>query len=87
MPQFHETGYGRRFFEAQLPDLIKSIEKIGYELEAARKQPEPDDTPPQELKETAASILYRFYNYCMDEHDGMLREEFIPMFLENEKLQ
>ena len=27
MPQFHETGYGRKFFEAQLPQLIKAIEK------------------------------------------------------------
>jgi hypothetical protein len=33
MPQFHETQYGRRFFEGQLPQLIKGVEKLGRELE------------------------------------------------------
>ena len=26
--QFHETGYGRKFFDRQLPELIKSINRL-----------------------------------------------------------
>lgn len=33
MPKFHETGYGRRFFEKQLPDLIKAVERVADALE------------------------------------------------------
>lgn len=32
MPQFHETGYGRRFFEGQLPRLIDGICEVAKEL-------------------------------------------------------
>jgi len=28
MPNFHETGYGKRFFESQLPRLIEALESI-----------------------------------------------------------
>lgn len=34
-PQFHQTGYGRKFFESQLPKLIDNIGKVAYELERA----------------------------------------------------
>ena len=33
MPQFHETGYGKRFFEHQLPTLIENLAKIAEKLE------------------------------------------------------
>lgn len=33
MPQLHETKYGRKLFESDLPRLIKAMEKIGKELE------------------------------------------------------
>ena len=33
--QFHETVMGQRFFQGQLPKLIKALEKIGAELERA----------------------------------------------------
>lgn len=33
MAQFHETEYGRRFFGKQLPDLIKTLERIAKALE------------------------------------------------------
>lgn len=33
MPQFHETGYGSKFFQRQLPDLIKAMERIANALE------------------------------------------------------
>lgn len=35
MHQFHETIYGRRFFDSQLPQLIKQLENIGNELKRA----------------------------------------------------
>lgn len=33
MPQFHETGYGKRFFDSQLPALIKNLGRIADALE------------------------------------------------------
>lgn len=33
MPQFHETVYGKRFFDSQLPALIKALERIAKALE------------------------------------------------------
>ena len=32
-PQFFETGYGKRFFESQLPELIKSINRLADAIE------------------------------------------------------
>ena len=32
-PEFYQTGYGKRFFEKQLPELITSISKIANVLE------------------------------------------------------
>lgn len=32
MTQFHDTGYGRRFFDAQLPELIRAINSIAERL-------------------------------------------------------
>lgn len=32
-PQFFETGYGKRFFESQLPKLIKSINRLADAIE------------------------------------------------------
>lgn len=37
MPQFHETQYGKRFFESQLPKLIKALERIADALEEQNK--------------------------------------------------
>ena len=28
MAAFHETGYGKRFFESQLPDLITAVKRV-----------------------------------------------------------
>ena len=33
-PAFFQTGYGRRFFDAQLPDLIRQLTRIADALEA-----------------------------------------------------
>ncbi len=32
-PQFHETGYGRTFFQSQLPNLIKAINRLAEAME------------------------------------------------------
>lgn len=32
MPQFHETGYGKRFFDHQLPQLIDAIRELGQQV-------------------------------------------------------
>ena len=33
MVEFHQTGYGRKFFEADLPKLIKAVNRLGNQLE------------------------------------------------------
>jgi len=33
-PEFHQTGYGRRFFDSQLPDLIAALDGIRRGVEA-----------------------------------------------------
>lgn len=33
MPNFHETSYGKRFFDSQLPKLIKELGRIADALE------------------------------------------------------
>lgn len=37
MPQFHETMYGKRFFDSQLPALIKVLERIANALEKQKE--------------------------------------------------
>ena len=32
-PQFHETGYGRTFFQSQLPNLIKAFNRLAEAIE------------------------------------------------------
>jgi len=32
-PQFHETGYGRTFFQSQLPNLIKALNRLAEAIE------------------------------------------------------
>ena len=32
-PQFHETDYGRTFFQSQLPNLIKAINRLAEAME------------------------------------------------------
>ena len=40
MAQLHETGYGRRLFEHELPQLNKSLERIATALENLSKKEE-----------------------------------------------
>lgn len=38
-PQFHETFYGKRFFECQLPELTNSIKELSERLKPEEKEP------------------------------------------------
>lgn len=40
--QFHETQYGKRFFDSQLPKLIKVLERIATALEKQNENKEHD---------------------------------------------
>ena len=53
MPQFHETGYGARFYNHQLPSLIRAIEKLAKAIEDRFYPPTGQDNkqPEQESKE------------------------------------
>ncbi|MGR5975280.1 hypothetical protein ACT7DE_09725 [Bacillus paranthracis] len=51
MPQFHETGYGKRFLEGQLPRLLKSLDTIAYELKRSN-----DITEGKHLKRIADEV-------------------------------
>lgn len=44
MPQFHETGYGRDFFQYQLPELIKQLTRVANSLERFENQAETSAT-------------------------------------------
>jgi len=37
MPQFHETLRGKKFFEADLPRLIKALERVADQIEQANQ--------------------------------------------------
>ena len=41
MPDFHQTGYGRDFFSHQLPELIKSINRLSEAIETQNKLSNP----------------------------------------------
>lgn len=45
MTEFHETGYGRRFFDGQLPALIRVLERIAAVLEGKIGEHEVKDCP------------------------------------------
>lgn len=36
--EFHNTGYGRKFFEAQLPQLIREIGRLADEVQRMNDQ-------------------------------------------------
>jgi hypothetical protein len=33
MPEFHETGYGRKYYDHQLPELTRQLQRIAESLE------------------------------------------------------
>ena len=43
MAAFHETAYGKRFFDSQLPKLIKELGRIADALEKLENKKETSD--------------------------------------------
>jgi hypothetical protein len=41
---FHQTVVGHRFFEHQLPELIRQLARIADQLEKLNKNPAPEPT-------------------------------------------
>lgn len=61
--QFHETGYGKRFFDAQLPSLIKAINRLA------------DINEKQQTVEPAAEITANMVYVCYEENSNELAIE------------
>ena len=73
-PQFFETPYGRRFFDVQLPNLIKAINRLA-EAKGA-KLPEQNFAGRKSFKEREYDRLADMIRENMDMEAvyGMLRE-------------
>ena len=52
--QFHETVMGHRFFEQQLPQLLKAVNRLAAAMEEANKISEAKDAEAKEKAEKAA---------------------------------
>lgn len=57
--QFHETVYGRNFFEHQLPQLTRAIEKLAEAKTPKAEQPKTIDNRPltDECREALIAIM------------------------------
>jgi hypothetical protein len=53
-PQFFETGYGRRFFDSQLPRLLATLERLA---DAAEAKTQPGDPTRANLAREDATAL------------------------------
>ena len=54
--EFFQTVLGRKFYERDMPQLIKQLEKIGAELERANELKEKDGYSLTTLKQIADEI-------------------------------
>lgn len=61
--QFHETGYGKRFFDAQIPSLIKAINRLA------------DTNEKQQNAEFAADVTANMVYICYEENSSELAIE------------
>jgi hypothetical protein len=73
-PQFHETGYGKKFFEAQLPKLIKSIERVAEAVEESNNKTKPELDGGQVLEDVLGQIVARIFIL-----DDLLKDKERPM--------
>lgn len=74
--QFHETGYGKRFFDAQLPSLIKAINRLA---DTNEKQPATEPTA-----EVTANMVYVCYEENSNElaiENGAVNEMYVAVSL------
>lgn len=61
--QFHETGYGKRFFDVQLPSLIKALNRVA------------DANEKQQTAEPAAAVTANMVYVCYEENSNELAIE------------
>lgn len=61
--QFHETGYGKRFFDVQLPSLIKAVERLA------------DANGKQQAAEPAVDTTANMVYVCYEENSNELAIE------------
>lgn len=61
--QFHETGYGKRFFDVQLPSLIKALNRVA------------DANEKQQTAEPAATVTANMVYVCYEENSNELAIE------------
>ena len=74
--QFHETGYGKRFFDVQLPSLIKALNRVA---DANEKQ-----QPAEPAVEVTANMVYVCYEENSNElgiENGAVNEMYVAASL------
>lgn len=64
MAEFHETMYGKRFFESQLPDLIKGIEKLSSSISKIN--------PPKETSNSSSTDRIDIHFFMMINDTGII---------------
>jgi len=74
--QFHETIYGRRFFESDLPDLIKGIKVIGTEMRYANRLKAEELREPKTQDGNAATIELQDRAVTFENSPEMARKVF-----------
>lgn len=81
--QFHETVMGHRFFEQQLPQLIKAVERLAAAMEYANSAKPADTTQvigrPNTQEESTYAVLAEvtkaLMSYSAENVDVVLNEE------------
>lgn len=61
--QFHETGYGKRFFDVQLPSLIKALNRVA------------DANEKQQIAELVVEVTANMVYVCYEENSNELAIE------------
>lgn len=61
--QFHETGYGKRFFDVQLPSLIKALNRVA------------DANEKQQIAEPVVEVTANMVYICYEENSNELAIE------------
>lgn len=68
-PQFHETGYGRRFFDAQLPTLIETLGAIAHELKRINEREDSHEAVVMDSDHFQISKLSRMFGHSGEDED------------------
>lgn len=74
--QFHETGYGRRFYDVQLPALIKAINRL-----ADAKESEKTVEPKTEIADNMVYVCYEENSHELATENGAVNEMYVAVSL------